>query len=186
MKYIRVLISSALILLIFSNSYSQRNEELTKKEIYSFSKIQLFKNNQATSPAYFQYIDNDTLNVFTELMDKEKGFFLTESQFNLKDFDRITIKDKKSRIRNSFIVSSVLGVSTFFVVKSISKTDAQDALSNALDIRPNSGNLEGVIGGTLAASLGLIVSQNLFKININLNKERTKAIRILEEQSKRR
>lgn len=174
------LIGSFFYLVIFSQSETQ----LSKKEIRQLPKIQLKQGEQNYPASRFFSIKNDTVTLFTQLMDQKTGFFYTKEKVDLNNFDHISILDKKGAKQKTILFSAALGVGAFWGVKWLTKARKEDINPFASFDQPrNNGVLEGVIGGTIAASLGMIISPYIFKIKINLNKDKSEAVRLLKKHN---
>jgi len=162
---------------------AQGANDLTKNEIRSLTEVLLFQGTKAYPKSYLKGYSKDSLNVYVQMMDQQTGFFFIEDHVRLMDYDRIVIRDKKKKRRNSILLSSGMGLVSFWAVQSLTRTKNEDVNTlPSFEIRQSNGVTEGIIGGTIGASLGMILSQSLFSMKFNLNSksEAEKARKILE------
>ncbi|MDG2448947.1 MAG: hypothetical protein P8M34_04900 [Saprospiraceae bacterium] len=186
-KGIQLLILIFALVAVKSNG---QNREISKKQIRKLSKIHLFSGKKAYSESFLKGIRGDSLSLYTPLYHEQSGLFYTPSKVDFNNFDRATIINKRSRIRNVVVAATTLGVASFFATKAIAKAGpGRRFVAPGIDPRVNrplnSGNIEGIMAGVIGAGLGMLIGEKFFKKNINFNEDRRKAKRIIRSHIRR-
>lgn len=137
--------------------------------------IELQKNKSKLPKSFFGGIEGDSLTLYSEIA-LVHGFKDYKKQaYSLNDFDYITIKNKRAHTIGATITGTVVGLGSFFIVKSIAKED-KDANINILNQPGRSGVVEGVLAGSAGAGLGVLL-YNVFankRYNLKADKDKVK------------
>ena len=166
--------------------YQSKNElNLKPAEIKKLTFIELRGKNKRFPDSYLLGMRDDNLILATDIADKWMDNSLyVKSEINLKHYDYLTMVNRKEKIRKTAIWGAIFGAIGYFVTQRQSQATSFEVRNKLiLGQEPNNGVIEGIMGGITGVGFGIIVGSQLAKRRINLKRQKTKAVRKLQEFS---
>jgi len=153
---------------------SQSRRSKRAKKINKSVLIELEVDGEKYYKSYLQSYRDGSLVLQSEVDDYDKITY-EENIEALEDFDYIRITDKKQTFKKSAITGLLVGVTSFFVVKELTKnTD----VTNLAQIRQtgSSGTAEGLIASGVGVGLGILLYDGIANKKLNVIKDREKIL----------
>lgn len=166
--------------------YQSKNKlKLKPKEIRKLTFIELQGKDKKFPDSYLLGMRDDNLILATDIADKwtDKSLFV-KSEINLKNYDFLTMVNRKEKLRKMAIWGAIFGAVGYYVTQKQSQATPFELRNKTiLGQTPNNGYIEGIMGGITGAGFGIIIGGQLAKRRINLKRQKTKAVRKLKEFS---
>ena len=170
-----------ILLLICVDGFSQRrSRERTRdrNKIHKSWLIDLQIDNEFYYKSYFQRMDGEEIILQSLIPDFNGRMNLTETSAFLEDYEYIRIINRKQTFRNSIIAGLVVGVTSFFVMKEISRNKDPGNLG-PLNQQGSSGTIEGALAGGLGFGIGILIYDSSFNKRMDIATQRDEIMRRL-------
>lgn len=165
--------------------HSNNQLKLKPKEIKKLTFIQLQGKDKMFPDSYLLGMRDNNLILATDIARQwtDKTLFV-KSEVNLKNYDYLTMINRGEKHRKMAIWGAVFGAVGYYIAQKNSQPTAYEVRNKTILGQPtNSGVMEGIMGGITGVGFGMIIGGQLAKRRVNLNRQKTKAVRKLKEFS---
>lgn len=166
--------------------YQSKNKlKLKPKEIKKLTFIQLEGKDKKFPDSYLLGMRDNNLILATDIAEdwRDKTLFV-KSEINLKNYDYLTMVNRKEKHRKMAIWGAIFGAAGYYFAQQKSQATPFELRNKTiLGQPPHRGIVEGVIGGITGAGFGIIIGSHLARRRISLKRQKTKAVRQLKEFS---
>lgn len=178
MKILKSLITILIFSSLCGSSLAQGGKVVKEKKVNKSVVIELEDYREKFYKSYFKKLKGENLLLVSEIPDYQSVSF-EETMVDLNDFDYIKINNKKETFKKSMISGLILGTATFFIVKSAAKSETFDRQTAFLKIG-SSGTTEGLIAGSAAFGIGLIVYDSIFNRRLKIEDNKKEILKKLK------
>ena len=165
-------------------SYTSKNVvNLKPKEVRKLTLIQLEKGEKKFPDSYLLGLKDDKLILATDISKWVEDPLFVKSEIPLKNYDYLTMLERKQKHKKRAIFATLLGVGGFWLVQKNSKATPFEVRNKTLlGQKPNNGLIESLIGGVTGVGLGIIIGTHLAKNRMKI-KNQKRIVRQLQEVS---
>lgn len=174
-KFLLVLLLAVVPILLFSQS----TEEITLRTTRKLPKVELFSEKGNFPESYLYRLQSDSLVLLTDISSWTQPPFYAVSTINPNHYDYFTIQYPKETLTKSLIWGSILGVTSFYVVRGFTRT--LDSERSIIQVLSRQGGHDGIVPGIMAGvtgfGIGVIIGQHLSKRKVMINQKRNDELR---------
>ncbi len=130
--------------------------------------------------SFFQRIRDEKLTLYTLERQFDGSNEYVRRAVNLADYDYIRIIDRKKTFLNSALCGLIVGTTSFFIVRELSRSRTSRNLQ-LINQEGASGNVEGAMAGGLGFGVGILLYDSMFNRKLNIVEDKREILRRLKK-----
>lgn len=187
-KTLTICLALMLIAVTWSQAQNRSNKVKVKPDqIKKMSTVVLEKDKKKFPKSYLYRMTKDSISLITPVKEvRGEPTIYCQKKLSLKDFDYLTVSNRKERLRLSVISGLIAGTLSYVITRNALRGDVADEPNLVLlGQRANSGRIEAAIMGVTGFGFGVLIGDLISDRKISLRRNQRAAVKQLKKYSYR-